>query len=78
MEERFANSHEVVGRLIRHAHQSKDAAEQLYQQIVVEQRRTFQLPDGEVKLSQTQRDEFVERFSSEVGPEIWVSKSGKY
>lgn len=78
MEKRFATSHEVVARLIGFAHQDQESAEKLYQEIVVEQRRSVQLPDGEVKLSQGQLEEFVARFSSEVGPEIWISKSGKY
>ncbi len=78
MEERFATSHEVVARLIRFSHQSRESAEQLYQQIVVEKRCTIELPDGTVKLSQGQLEDFAERFSAEVGPEIWISKSGKY
>ncbi len=78
MEERFANSHEVLARLLKYAQQSKEAAEKLHQEIFIEQKRKIQLPDGPVLLSQKQVEEFVERFSSEVGPEIWISKSGKY
>ena len=78
MEEHFDTSDEVINRLIRFCHQDKESAEKLYQEIIVERKRSIQLPDGQVMLSQSQAEEFVEHFSSEVGPEIWISKSGKY
>ena len=78
MEERFATSDEVINRLLKLCHQDKESAEKLYQEIVVENKRNVQLPDGTLLLSQSQVEEFVEIFSSEVGPEIWISKSGKY
>ena len=78
MEERFATSDEVINRLLKLCHQDKESAEKLYQKIIVENKCNIQLPDGPLLLSQSQVEEFVERFSSEVGPEIWISKSGKY
>jgi hypothetical protein len=78
MEEHFATSDEVINRLIKLCHQNKESAEKLYQEIIVEGKRNIQLPDGPVILSQSQAEEFAEHFSSEVGPEIWISKSGKY
>ena len=78
MEERFATSDEIINRLLKLCHQDKESAEKLYQEIIVENKRNVQLPDGPLLLSQSQVEEFVERFSSEVGPEIWISKSGKY
>ena len=78
MEERFATSDGVINRLLKLCHQDKESAEKLYQKIIVENKCNIQLPDGPLLLSQSQVEEFVERFSSEVGPEIWISKSGKY
>ena len=79
MEERLATSNEeIINRLLKLCHQDKESAEKLYQEIIVEGKCNIQLPDGPVLLSQSQVEEFVERFSSEVGPEIWISKSGKY
>ena len=78
MEERFATSDEVINRLLRLCHQDKETAGKLYQEIIVENKHNIQLPDGPLLLSQSQVEDFVERFSSEVGPEIWISKSGKY
>ena len=78
MEERFATSDEIINRLLKLCHQDKESAEKLYQEIIVEGKRNIQLPDGPAMLSQSQAEEFVEHFSSEVGPEIWISKSGKY
>ena len=79
MEEHFATNHEeIIARLIKLCHRDKESAEKLYQEIIVEGKCNIQLPDGPVLLSQSQVEEFVEHFSSEVGPEIWISKSGKY
>ena len=78
MEENHATSDEVINRLIKLCHQNKETAEKLYQEIIVEGKRNIQLPDGPVILSQSLAEEFAEHFSSEVGPEIWISKSGKY
>ena len=78
MEERFATSDEVINRLLKLCHQNKKSADKLYQEIIVEGKCNIQLPDGPVLLTQSQVEEFVEHFSSEIGPEIWISKSGKY
>jgi hypothetical protein len=78
MNQDFHHHHEVVTRLIRHCHQNKAAAVKIYEQVVVGRQKVVELPDGAVSLTQDQLDKFVERFSSEVGPEIWESKSGKY
>ena len=78
MSESYYTHHEVVSRLIKYCHQDKDSAMQVYEQIIVGQQHSFQLPDGKVALSQKQLAEVIERFSSAVGPELWVSKSGKY
>ena len=74
----YYNNHEVVSRLIRFCHQGLEPAMQVYEQLIVGQQRSFELPDGKILLSQQQLAEVVEKFSSEVGPEIWQSKSGKY
>jgi hypothetical protein len=68
----------VVSRLIRFCHQDRESALKVYEEVVVGQQRSIQLPDGKVTLTQKQLEEVIERFSSEVGPEIWESKSGKY
>lgn len=78
MAESYYNNHEMVSRLIRFCHQDKESALMIYEQVVVGQQRSIQLPDGKINLSQRQLEEVVERFSSEIGPEIWESKSGKY
>ena len=74
----YYNNHEVVSRLILFCHQGLESAMQVYEQVIIGQQRSFELPDGKVLLSPQQHAEVVERFSSEVGPEIWQSKSGKY
>jgi hypothetical protein len=78
MDEHFDTNDEVINRLIKLCHKNKESAEKLYQEIIVEGKRNIQFPDGPAMLSQSQAEEFVEHFSSEVGPEIWISKSGKY
>ena len=69
--------HEVVTRLIRYCHQDKAAAVKIFEQVVVGRQQEIELPDGPVSLTQKQFETFVERFSAEVGPEVWESKSGK-
>ncbi|MBE0577546.1 MAG: hypothetical protein IH613_16830 [Desulfuromonadales bacterium] len=78
MEERVETNDDTISRLIKHCHQDKEMAERLYQEIIVQKKRNIQLPDGQVLLTERQAEEFVEHFSSEVGPEIWTSKRLKY
>jgi hypothetical protein len=78
MSESFYSHHEVITRLLSYCHQSKESAMEVYDQLIVGKQRSIDLPDGQVTLSQKQLEELVERFSSEVGPEFWLSKSGKY
>ena len=78
MNESYYTHHEVLSRLIKYCHQDAESAMQVYDRLVVDKQRSFELPDGKVTLSQRQLEEFVERFSSEVGPELWKSKSGKF
>jgi len=78
MSESYYTNHEVVSRLIRFCHQDKESALKVYEEVIIGHKSSIQLPDGKVTLSQKQLQEVIERFSSEVGPEIWISKSGKY
>jgi len=78
MSESYYTHHEIVSRLLKFCHQDKDSAMQVYDQLIVGRSNTFKLPDGKLTLTQKQLEELTERFSSEVGPELWVSKSGKY
>ncbi|NOY14473.1 MAG: hypothetical protein GXP51_12675 [Deltaproteobacteria bacterium] len=78
MNKSYYTNHEVVSRLIHFCHQNEAAALRIYEEVVVGQNRSIQLPDGKISLSQKQLEEVIARFSSEVGPAIWQSKSGKY
>jgi len=78
MSESYYTHHEVISRLLKYCHESQESATQVYDQVIVGKQRSIQLPDGKVTLSQRQMEELVERFSSEVAPEFWKSKSGKY
>lgn len=78
MSENYYTHHEVVSRLLKYCHRDKESALQVYEQVIVGKQRSLQLPDGKVTLSQKQLEELVERFSAEIGPEVWVSRSGKY
>ena len=65
---------DVVTGLIGYCHQGRDRAEKLYQRIIVEHNLQIELPEGIVHLTEAQYNEFVERFSAEVGTTIWKSK----
>lgn len=78
MDESYYTHHEVVSRLIKFCHQDKESAMQVYDQVIVGKQHSIQLPDGKVTLTQKQLEEVVVRFSAEVGPELWVSRSGKF
>jgi hypothetical protein len=65
---------DVVTGLIGYCHQSREAAENLYQRIIVEHNLIVELPQETIRLTEEQYNEFVERFSAEVGTRIWESK----
>ena len=68
--------HEVdnVTRLIRHCHQGRAQAENLFQHLITEKAMSVDIPDGHIVLTPDEHDEFVERYSSEVEPTLWESK----
>ncbi|WP_303721332.1 hypothetical protein [Malonomonas rubra] len=78
MNESYYTHHEVLSRLIKYCHQDAESAMRVYERLIVGKQRSMELPDGKVTLSPRQLEELVERFSSEVGPELWTSKRGKY
>ncbi len=68
---------DVVTGLIKRCLQNHDEAKRLFQTLVTENRRQIDLPQEKLQLTQKQHDEFVARYSSEVGPTIWESKRAK-
>jgi hypothetical protein len=74
MIERIYADGDIVSKLIGCCHQDHKQAEQLYQQIIVEHQRSVKLAEGTFRLTEAQHDEFVARFSAEVGTTIWQSK----
>lgn len=77
MSGRIYSDGDVVTGLIGYCHQGRAAAEKLYQSIIVEHNLSVELPDATIRLTEEQFNEFVERFSAEVGTEIWESKRRK-
>ncbi len=67
----------VVNKLIKHCHQHKESAEEIFKAIATDKKRTITVDDGELKLTDEHVGEFVERFSAEVGPTLYESKRRK-
>lgn len=70
--------HDPVTRVIKYCHGDFSEAQRIYHLLAEEKNHAIDLPDGKVKLTDEQLGEFVERYSSEVEPEIWRSKRWKY
>lgn len=68
---------DVVTGLIKRCLDDRDEAQRLFKELITDNRREIELPDGKLQLTQKQHDEFVARYSSEVGPTIWESKRAK-
>jgi len=68
------SSDDKVTRLIRHCHDNRMHAENLFQRLITEKGMSIDLPEGRMTLSPEEHDEFVARYSAEVGPTIWESK----
>lgn len=68
---------DVVTHLIKFCLENKSFAEKAFDSVTAGEKRTLQLPDGEVTLTEKQAGEFVERFSAEVEPTFWESKRRK-
>ena len=77
MIDRVYSDGDVVTGLIGYCHQGRNEAETLYQRIIVEHNLCIELPDETIRLSEEQFNEFVARFSAEVGTELWKSKRWK-
>lgn len=64
-----------VDRIIKECHRGEDEANRIYHMIAEEHQQHICLADStEIDLSELEVGEFVQRFSSEVAPEYWVSK----
>lgn len=74
-EQRYEN--DVVTHVIKYCIADKGFAEKAFDLIAAAKARSIDLPDGSVTLSEEEAGEFVERFSSEVGPTLWESKRRK-
>ncbi|BCR06320.1 hypothetical protein DESUT3_33890 [Desulfuromonas versatilis] len=68
---------DVVPRLISHCLKDHGEAERLFQALITDKQNEIDLPEGKLHLTKAQLDEFVERYSSEVGPVLWESKRAK-
>ncbi len=66
-----------VSRVISECHRSEAIASRLFHQIAEEHQRHIVMGDTTVDLDETQADDFVHRFSSEVEPEYWTSRRRK-
>lgn len=64
-----------VDRIIKECHRGELEANHIYHMIAEEHQQHICLDDNtEIDLDELQVGEFVQRFSSEVAPEFWVSK----
>lgn len=64
-----------VDRILKECHQGEEKANWIYHMIAEEHMQHICLDDSlEIDLDEMQVGEFVQRFSSEVAPEYWVSK----
>jgi len=66
-----------VTRVIKYCVKDHALAEKFFDTVATKNGRTLKLPDGEITLSDDEAGEFVQRYSSEVEPTIWVSKRRK-
>lgn len=71
------NETDTVTRIIQECLTGRETAEKIYQDIVRDKKRTLKFSDIEIKISDKDVGEFVDRYSSEVEPTLWVSKSRK-
>jgi len=68
-----------VSRIIRACHKGEAEANRIYHLLAEKHQRRITLDDNTtLQLNEAQVGEFVERFSSEVEPEYWVSKRLKH
>jgi hypothetical protein len=64
-----------VDRILKECHLGEQKANLIYHMIAEERQQHICLDDNtEIDLDDVQVGEFVQRFSSEVTPEYWVSK----
>lgn len=66
-----------VTQLISRCLKDPKEAERLFRALITENQKAVELPGGRIELSQKEHDEFVARYSSEVGPTQWESKRAK-
>lgn len=66
-----------VSHLIGYCHTGRNQAERLFDTLIAHMGYDVDLPEGTIHLSQEEHDEFVARYSAEVEPTLWESKSGK-
>jgi len=66
-----------VTHVIKYCIKNHDLAENLFSAVATQRERTLTLPDGPVTLTEEEAGEFVQRYSSEVEPTIWISKRRK-
>ncbi len=67
-----------VSKLIRHCHQDPQIADRLFERLIAAQEREVTIEGERIVLSETERGEFVERYSAEVEPTLWESKRRKH
>jgi len=77
MIDRVYSDGDIVTGLIGYCHKGREEAEKLYQSIIVEHNLRVDLPNETFRLTEDQYNEFVKRFSAEVGTMIWESKRWK-
>ena len=68
---------DLVTHVIKYCNKDHKLAESLFSAVATRRERTLTLPDGPVTLNEEEAGEFVQRYSSEVEPAIWVSKRRK-
>ena len=71
------NDNDIVTKIIKECHAGKETAEKIFKAIATDKKRTLNLATGEIKISDEEAGEFVERYSSEVEPTLWESKRRK-
>ncbi|PLX92126.1 MAG: hypothetical protein C0621_10260 [Desulfuromonas sp.] len=69
---------DTVTRLVRYCHQGEEFAQRLFDEVISQGMLDIKMPEGMMHLSQEEHDEFVARFSAEVGPTLWISKRRKH
>lgn len=71
------NDNDIVTTIIKECHTGKETAERIFKAIATDKQRVLNLANTEVKISDAEAGEFVERFSAEVEPTLWESKRRK-